>query len=369
MLKVQLLVGVLEEEVKTLLQEVYTKYFGVSTTPFGFFNVLIKTPDYLEHPIIQTRVKTPEGFRTMAPLGTWEDVLFSSEMYNAEGVRTIGYDFTVKSGFMFKGENIFKGYVDEIYKIKQDTPPSDPMYFVSKLLLNSLYGKFGMGYELEDHKIINSSNLDTYLNNPLFEVSDFTNLSNSLLLISYIDNNKYSDLSVDPFEPNISIGIASAITAYSRMIMSKFKNRSEFKLFYSDTDSVYVSGNFPEEYIGIELGKFKLENTFTDIVFLAPKVYAGITLDNKLIVKIKGLTRSIVNNDISLDMLSSLLQKDASLSFNQIKQYKSLTEGTISLLKQTYELVPTESKRALIYKDGILAQTKPYVIDNNKSIK
>lgn len=301
----------------------------------------------------------------MAPLGTWEDVLFTGEMYNAE---RLGYDFIIKSGFMFKGENIFDGYVNEIYKIKEETPSSDPMYFVSKLLLNSLYGKFGMAYELEDHKIIKSSNLDTYLNNPLFEVSDFTNLSEDSILISYIDTGKYSDVSIDPFEPNISIGIASAITAYSRIIMSQFKNNSAFKLFYSDTDSAYVSGNFPDEFVGKGLGKFKLENTFKDIVFLAPKVYAGVTLDNNLIVKIKGLTRSIVNNEISLDMIVGLLNKDATLSFNQVKSYKSLSGGTISLLKQTYELVPTESKRQLIYSEGTLVGTKPYVINHSKDI-
>lgn len=301
----------------------------------------------------------------MAPLGTWEDVLFTGEIYNAEG---LGYNFTIKSGFMFKGANIFEGYVDEIYKIKQETPSSDPMYFISKLLLNSLYGKFGMGYELEDHKIIKSSNLDSYLNNPLFEVSDFTNLSEDSMLISYIDTAKYSDVTIDPFEPNISVGIASAITAYSRIIMSKFKNNCDFKLFYSDTDSAYVSGNFPEEFIGKGLGQFKLENTFNDIVFLAPKVYAGITLDNNLIVKIKGLTRSIVNNEISLDMIAGLLIKDTTLSFNQVKSYKSLSEGTITLLKQTYELVPTESKRQLIYSEGTLVGTKPYVINHSKDI-
>ena len=39
---------------------------------------------------------------------------------------------------------------------------------------------------------------------------------------------------------NISIGIASAITAYSRIHMTQFKNNSDYNLYYSDTDSIYI---------------------------------------------------------------------------------------------------------------------------------
>jgi hypothetical protein len=38
----------------------------------------------MKHPILQTHVKTKDGIRTIAPLGTWEDMLFSEEIRNAE---------------------------------------------------------------------------------------------------------------------------------------------------------------------------------------------------------------------------------------------------------------------------------------------
>ena len=37
---------------------------------FGFFYCKITTPTYLEHPILQRRVKTKDGIRTIAGLGT-----------------------------------------------------------------------------------------------------------------------------------------------------------------------------------------------------------------------------------------------------------------------------------------------------------
>jgi hypothetical protein len=42
----------------------------IDSDAFGFFYCKIETPNNLEHPIIQTHVKTDSGIRTIAPLGT-----------------------------------------------------------------------------------------------------------------------------------------------------------------------------------------------------------------------------------------------------------------------------------------------------------
>lgn len=63
--------------------------------PFGFFYCKITAPNYLMHPIIQTHVKTRNGIRTIAPLGTWKDMIFSEEMFNA---MKYGYKFEILWG-------------------------------------------------------------------------------------------------------------------------------------------------------------------------------------------------------------------------------------------------------------------------------
>jgi hypothetical protein len=88
---------------------------------------------------------------------------------------------------------------------------------------------------------------------------------------------------------NISVSIAAAITAYSRIHMSQFKNNPDFKLYYSDTDSIDIDKPLNEKFIGKYLGQMKLENIFTKIVYLAPKVYGGINKQNKEYIKVKGL--------------------------------------------------------------------------------
>ena len=50
---------------------------------FGFFYCKIVTQDNLKHPILQTHIKTDNGIRTIAPLGTWEGMIFSQEILNA----------------------------------------------------------------------------------------------------------------------------------------------------------------------------------------------------------------------------------------------------------------------------------------------
>ena len=96
--------------------------------------------------------------------------------------------------------------------------------------------------------------------------------------------------------------------------MSFFKNNPDFKLYYTDTDSIFIDKELPINMINNELGNFKLEYIFKKAVFLAPKVYAGITTDDKLIQKIKGYKHKIPFNDFK-----SLLIKNNNLKLNQTK--------------------------------------------------
>jgi len=74
---------------------------------FGFFYCNITSPNNLKHPIIQTHIKTSEGIRTIAPLGSWKDMVFSEEMYNA---MKFGYKFEVLWGYTFESDYIFNKF-------------------------------------------------------------------------------------------------------------------------------------------------------------------------------------------------------------------------------------------------------------------
>jgi hypothetical protein len=55
-----------------------------------------------------------------------------------------GYIFEVIRGYKYRTGDIFSGYVNKLYNMRKEYDKSHPMNFIAKLLLNSLYGKFGM---------------------------------------------------------------------------------------------------------------------------------------------------------------------------------------------------------------------------------
>ena len=94
----------------------------IDPNAFGFFYCEITTPEYLEHPIIQQRIKTVNGMRTIAGLGTWFDYIFSPEMDNAI---KFGYSFKIFSGYQFDKGYIFKDYINKLYNLRLQYPKGD----------------------------------------------------------------------------------------------------------------------------------------------------------------------------------------------------------------------------------------------------
>lgn len=62
---------------------------------------------------------TNNGIRTLSPIGTWEDMIFSAEMDNAI---KLGYKFNIMWGYTFYKEIIFKEYVDFLYDFRSQYP-------------------------------------------------------------------------------------------------------------------------------------------------------------------------------------------------------------------------------------------------------
>ena len=246
------------------------------------------------------------------------------------------------------------------------------MNLIAKLLLNSLYGRFGMD------DLFTYTYIITKVDYPKFEKNAKDSILNVIDLgKSYLIQVKNPDVETktaldNGFEThNINIGIASAVTAYARIYMSQFKNNPNYNLYYSDTDSIYIDSPLDDSLVSsTELGKMKLEGLYDEAIFLAPKVYA---LRNKVesIIKIKGLTKkSIQDNNITIDSLETLLYLNSNLSFTQLKWFKNIANANISVLEQIYTLKVTGNKRKLVYdSNNILIETVPFTIDINKKIK
>lgn len=81
---------------------------NIKEKPFGIFEVDIISPENIEIPLLQTRIKTDNGYRTIRPLGNWSGKYFSHELYNAQ---KFGYKFKVKRGYLFEKADIFSSVI------------------------------------------------------------------------------------------------------------------------------------------------------------------------------------------------------------------------------------------------------------------
>jgi hypothetical protein len=310
----------------------------IDPNAFGFFHCKIIAPDDIKHPILQTHIKTANGIRTLSPIGSWEDIIFSPEMDNA---KKFGYKFEILWGYTFEQKIIFREYVDFLYSLRLNYNKSNPLNFIAKILLNSLYGRFGMNDNFANITIIDKDFYPDFENKYLDNIVDKIDLGDWLLIFYQ------SPCEQDNEIHNVSIAIAAAITAYARVHMSKFKNNPNINLYYTDTDSIYTDSELDSSFIDSKtLGKLKLEHVCKRAIFLTPKVYCLETIEGEFIYKIKGLKK---DTDLSFQDFEKLLIKNSLIKKNQNKWSRNLSEAKITILNQIYTLKVTENKRRLIY--------------------
>ncbi|MFN7611021.1 MAG: DNA polymerase, partial [bacterium] len=218
---------------------------------FGFLRVKVKCPDNLLNPILPFR---KEDGTVIHPVGSWTGVYFSEELKNAE---KLGYKFEILEGLKFeRGSDIFKDYFEHFFKLKSEN--SEIKRKIGKLMLNSLYGRFGMK-NIDTVIDIVSHEEALYILSKHEVYEHIHGLQNGFEIIKYskvLKNNKIyltDDLFKLKKDYNIhtinSLGVAISIAAYGRIYLSQFKNLPDYELLYSDTDSLFLSKPLPLEYI------------------------------------------------------------------------------------------------------------------------
>ena len=338
----------------------------VEPKAFGFFYCKITSPNNLKHPILQRKIRTSEGLRTIAGLGSWIGWISSSEMDNA---MKYGYAFDIIRGYQFNLGDIFSKYIERMYNLRMEYPKGDAMNLIAKLLMNSLYGKFGMKIETTQVQVEiydTSDENEVELFNEMLEINcntihDYVKIDNFYVMVRKItglDLNK--DVDADFYHGvDVNIAIASAITGGARVWMSLLKNNPKFNLYYSDTDSAVIDRQLPSFMVGNALGQFKLEHIVNRAVFLAPKVYGLLTDDGKEVIKVKGVSKELLK-DIHINDLEDLLLKDSSKEFSQEKWFKKVIEGDITISEVAYNLKITSNKRKAVYVSNVFDNTEPF---------
>lgn len=222
-------------------------------------------------------------------------------------------------GFKFRSiKGIFKNYIDywTENKIKAKKENNSSQYLISKLFLNSLYGKFGLNPKVR---------------------SKYPILEDDIV--------KYK-LHEEEIRDSIYVPVAAFITSYARKktittsqkirdyTMKKY-NKDYY--IYSDTDSIHMLYLEDEELETIlELDKFKLgawdhESTFKKAKFIRQKCYIEQNIENdKINVTVAGLPKKL-GNIVNFDNFNHDFSCGGKLSFKHVKGGVLLTETTFTL--------------------------------------
>lgn len=225
---------------------------------------------------------------------------------------------TIKGGYKFKrGNNIFKNFVLDTYgkRVSAGLIKNEALKHTYKLILNSLFGRFGMR-EIENRvEIVDEFKLNNIGKNknvlsiiPLHNTNKFlvvfnTNISKEAVdLIEAVnpelkDTDKDKTLNFDRSRgvPS-SVAIAAAITGYAQIMLMEIKADPDNRLLYSETDSALVEKPLQDSMVSsTNLGAFKLEHVVVEGIFVKPKLYAFKNNKGEIIIKSKGVKNKLLN--------------------------------------------------------------------------
>jgi hypothetical protein len=116
--------------------------------------------------------------------------------------------------------------------------------------MNSLYGRFGMDDNFSKIKVLNNEEFNKLMLTGsainLQKIDGINQVGDEYFLVSQKPDDTEKMLNSINDNHNVNIAIASAITALSRVNMTKYKNNPLVKLYYTDTDSIFTNLNAEE---------------------------------------------------------------------------------------------------------------------------
>ena len=312
---------------------------------YGYFEVDIAMNKEL---FIAPLVNKTDGKLTADLVDKKKQVYFSEELKQA--IRDGCIITKIHRCLMFKHtDTLFKSFVKKFLEVKENASKSPdmkqhelnkwkkfcqseysftPQYkdkensglrSIAKLILNSLWGKFGQRPDMPTTEYIQPTQINKWWKLiGLDETGDISiktdEITGDNLFVRYVDNREEKKHSL--FKSNI--GLAAAVTGNASMRLYKEMRLLGERVLYHDTDSIIYEYdknlyNVPE---GEGLGEWQSEtgnNKICEYVSIAPKSYGYKVSDDKYSVKIgdvkmKGITLNYANHKVvNFDSMKSLV--------------------------------------------------------------
>ena len=298
----------------------------------GFSEVNVSVPS-MDYPILPLK----HDNKLIFPTGSFKGVWTHNELrYAIEN----GVTITKVHKTMYFKENCkpFETFADELYNKRLEyKKKGSKMQLVTKLLMNSLSGKFGQKFENKEMMLP--------LDIPIEEIRKYKN-------IERVGN--YFRVVSDAEPSRFCIPCWSAyVTSHARIKLHKAMKQCH--PIYVDTDSLVTNKRMID---GSNLGELELEYTIKKGVFVKPKFYAFTDINNKSVVKLKGMGRKL-----SIEEFNKLLNNPVAV-FNKFVKFKEalrrhLTPNEIIEVRKEYSLEDNKREWKEEFNKNTLEHSKP----------
>ena len=173
--------------------------------------------------------------------------------------------------------------------------------------------------DFSESLIIDKLNYKEFESKNIDSITKIIDLENSVMVELKSPENLNSLMLADRAENQTNIAVASAITAYARMYLNKFKNMTDNTYLGGDTDSIIMKYPLDSNYVGSKLGQFKLEHVITEGFYHSKKFYLLVTNKNEHIIKAKGIDnkKNLVNYNSFVELFKGNSIIVQQLQFNK----------------------------------------------------
>ena len=311
---------------------------------FGFIEVEVLCPIDMKRPVLPHHVNG----KTIYPVGNWKAVYFSEEL---KAVAKLGYQFKLIKGYEFSKANLFKSYINYFYEIKKNSTGVERN--MAKLQLNNLYGYFGR--KQEGLTTLNVKNVEltnvlltrvvksiTPINEDYTTVLTYSNINSTMLEKL---NNQFQSIGSDQHFIMSNVAIASAVTAYARIVMIPYK--IDPNTLYTDTDSIFTTVTIDPKLIGDHLGQMKDEMNgivIQEACFVGPKKYGYWYYDKDGNKVEKSVFAGVPRNSLTFNEIKAVFNGETITINVDNRFFKSINNLSITIKNIKISIKNTNDK-------------------------
>lgn len=288
------------------------------TAPLCLVECRVVPPRDLHHPVL---VATDPDGRLRATLEPRDGVFTSVELQ--EALRQ-GYvvDRPSRALTFASSTDLFSSYIQRYYALKAEAAARGDRagYALSKLMMNSLWGKFAQNIPPDD--VVTYKNPQQWFRDLSLAACGKIDLEPMFTGDDYLVSRRSNERSAATNLSKTNVALAAFITSYGRLKLLSGLTPLGARVAYHDTDSIIYTcapGETDPLQYGTLLGEWKDETAGDPIISfcgLGPKTYAYRTLSGVEEVKSKGFASGFSYDDYRT-VAAAYFQDGARLTLTQ----------------------------------------------------